>query len=373
MKRAIIFLLVFTTVTTFGQNIQQRESFQRIDSLFQDAYSKFPIGSISVGILSHDTVIWKKSYGYADMQNKIPASSSTIYRIGSITKQFTAMMMLKLEEEKKLKISEPIEKYLPEFKKVQSKNDIKQPISFVQLATHMSGIMREPENDSFYTYQRWSDWDKTLLSSFKDIKFRFEPSVRYSYSNIGYSILGLALSKVAKQPYTDYISNNILKPLGMKNSYFHVPDALRNQLAKGYAVDGSKIDTTTAYLEHNGRGFRVPNGGLYSTIDDLAPFVSNLMNEGSLRILKLETVTENYKRVVVTSSRFSSGYGIGYLIEKSENLNIFGHGGTVNGYDALIAYDNTKKIAIIVLHNATGDRFDSFTLSSRVFKILSDK
>jgi CubicO group peptidase (beta-lactamase class C family) len=353
--------------------VAPKSKFERIDSLLQDAYSKFPVGSISVGIVRHDTVIWKKSYGFADMENKTPATSTTLYRIGSISKQFTAMMMLKLEEDKKIQISEPIEKYLPEFKKVQSKNSINQPISFVQLATHLSGMAREPEHDSLYTIGKTYDWDKTLLSAFKDIKFRFEPGVRYSYSNIGYSVLGLALSKVAKKTYTEYIINNITKPLGMNHTFFSVPNENKFMLAKGYAVNGTVVDTSVSTREHSGRGFRVPNGGLYSTVDDMTSFIACLMNEGSKRILKPETVTENYKRLVVTNSRFSSAYGIGYIIEKSGSLNVFGHGGTVNGYDALLAYNLPQKVGIIFLHNATGDSFNSFDLSSKIFGILSEK
>lgn len=373
MNRIIILLCLFAGNKVISQNTGDLKSkFDRIDSLLYDAYSKFSVGSISVGIVSHDTVIRKRSYGFADMENKIPATSSTIYRIGSITKQFTAMMMLKLEEDKKIQISEPVEKYLPEFKKVQSKHSIKQPISFVQLATHLSGMAREPDHDSLYTTGKTYSWDKTLLSAFKDITFRFEPGVRYLYSNIGYAVLGLALSRVVKKPYTDYIIANITKPLSMNHTFFSLPNENKFMLAKGYTVNGTTTDTSISTKEHTGRGFRVPNGGLYSTVDDMTIFLACLMNEGSKRILKAETVTENYRRLVVTNSRFSSAYGIGYIIEKSGNSNVFGHGGTVTGYDALLAYDLSKKLGIIFLHNATGDGFNSFDLSSKILRILAE-
>src|SRR5215213_1143683 len=256
MKR-IYFILIFYWVVMplAAQNdLSNTGKFHRVDSLLNEAYAKFSIGSISVGIVSHDTLVWKKSYGYADMEKKIPATSSTLYRIGSITKQFTALMLLKLEEDKKLKISEPVETWLPEFKEVQKLNDIRQPISFVQLATHTSGIAREPANDSVYSTGKTKDWERTLLSSFKDIRFRFEPGVRYSYSNIGYSILGLALSKVAKTPYTDYVINNIAKPLSMNNTYFIVPAEKASLLAKGYVKNSVTVDTSVAFKEHSGRG-----------------------------------------------------------------------------------------------------------------------
>ena len=366
MKKIGFTLIFYLVVMSVAGQTDAANTGRRVDSLLNDAYSKFPTGSISVGIVNRDSLIWKKSYGWADMERKIPANPNTIYRIGSITKQFTAVMLLRLVENGNVHFSDPVEKYIREFEKVEKINPSSQSISLVQLANHTAGLPREPQNESLYTTQISGEWDKTLLSSFKDIKMRNEPGVKYSYSNVGYAVLGLALSKAARTPYTNYIIDSVTKPLSMNSTFFNIPSNSVALLAKGYHYVQGVLDTATSKRELAGRGYRVPNGGLYSSINDLAVFTSFLMGEHNCPVLKKQTIVENYTRIVVTNAKFTSAYGIGYIIERAPEITIFGHGGTVIGYDSLIAFDNAQKVGVIILHNVTGDKFNSFELAKQI-------
>lgn len=210
--------------------------------------------------------------GLADAETKAPAASDTIYRIGSVTKQLTALMLLQLVQAGKVHLSDPVEKYFPEVNKVQGRLAGSPPITLVQLATHTSGLDREPEDTDTYLKGAVADWEKVLLAALPHTKFAFEPGTRFSYSNIGYAILGAALARAAGQTYVDYVRQHVFEPLGMSDTAFGPNDRIRARIAKGYVNDDGKIDAETAAREHQGRGYKVPNGAVYTTVGDLARF-----------------------------------------------------------------------------------------------------
>ena len=173
---------------------------------------------MTTGIVSGKELVWAKSYGEADMEKKLAADTDTVYRIGSITKMFTAVMLEQLVEAKKVHLSDPVEKYFPEVKLVQDRFADAPPITLIQLATHTSGLGREPDNTATYVTDAVADWEKTLIAALPHTHYILEPGTRFSYSNIGYAILGAALSRAAGEPYVDYVPKHIFQPLGMTHS-----------------------------------------------------------------------------------------------------------------------------------------------------------
>src|SRR5712691_11688614 len=285
MLRTILLTVVAATVLpippTYGRQTQVtltpdlHRAIEQVDSLAAAEIAKDNIGSITIGIVSGGNLLWTKSYGYADMEKKIPATKDTVYRIGSITKQFTALMLLQLAEQGKVRLSDPVEKYFPEVNKLQGRFPNAPPITLVQLATHTSGLDREPDDEQRkYIYGPVSDWEKQLMAAIPHTSYAHEPGTRYSYSNIGYAILGAALSRAAGKPYADYIQERILLPLGMSHTFFAPNDQIRSNLAKGYLIEGGRVDADTPEREHQGRGWKVPNGALYSTVGDMARFMA---------------------------------------------------------------------------------------------------
>ena len=242
-----------------------------------------PVGSVTIGIVSGKQLVWSKSYGAADMEKKIPADADTVYRIGSITKMFTALMLEQLVDAGKVHLSDPAEKYVPEIKQVKGASPDAPPITLIQLATHTSGLGREPDNIKVATAGPVSEWEKTLLAALPHLRYDFESGTRFSYSNMGFAILGAALERAAGEPYTEYVPKHIFAPLGMTHSALEWNPQLATHLARGYAVmDAGKVDSDTPQRENeNGRGYKVPNGAIYTTVGDMARFASFEMGSGT--------------------------------------------------------------------------------------------
>ena len=345
----------------------------QIDQIVAAAYAKDNHASVTVGVVSGGRLAWAKSYGYADIENKVPASADTVYRIGSITKQFTALMLLQLEQEGKVHLSDPVEKYFPEVNKVKKRFPGAPPITLVQLATHTSGLEREPANTETYLTGAVSDWEKVLIAALGDTSYEFEPGTRFSYSNIGYAILGATLGRAAGQSYTSYVQEHIFTPLGMADTAFEPNPRIRSRIARGYLVDkADKLDWETADHEHQGRGYKVPNGAIYTTVGDLAKFVLFELGGGPSSVLKPESLEHNYDRIITSGDDLSDGYGIGFSLVRKNNLVLLGHNGGVAGYGANAYFERSSKTGVITLRNAVGegDKFRAGRVMIDIFEKL---
>src|SRR2546430_2010494 len=160
-------IAVLSVSPAYGQQAQApqtpdlRKAIEQVDALSAGGLATDNIGNITIGIVSDGKLVWTKSYGYADTEKKIPASKDTVYRIASITKQFTALMLLQLVEQGKVRLSDPVEKYLPEVNKLQKRFPNAPPITLIQLATHTSGLDRTPDDDKLlYGTGPVSEWEK---------------------------------------------------------------------------------------------------------------------------------------------------------------------------------------------------------------------
>lgn len=339
-----------------------------LDSTATLDLAKHSVGSVTIAVVSGDQLIWTKSYGNADMEKHQAATKDTVYRIGSITKMFTALMLEQLVDSGKVHLSDPVEKYFPEINTVQGRFPGAPPITLVQLATHTSGLGREPDDTETYVHGAVSDREKTLITALPHVHYTFEPCTRYSYSDIGYAVLGAALARAAGQPYVEYISHHIFEPLGMTHSALELNPQIVPQLAKGYEVNPKGVDADTPQREQAGRGYKVPNGAIYTTVGDLARFCSFLMGHGPTSVLKTDSLQHyQYQLAVPANSLLASGYGLGFSVTRQENYIAFGHNGAVAGYQAGLEINRDAEVGVIVLANAIGPGTVSvgdFTLSS---------
>jgi CubicO group peptidase (beta-lactamase class C family) len=327
-----------------------------IDSMASVDFAKSPNGSVTIGVVSGDRLIWTKSYGNSDMAKHLPADKDTVYRIGSITKMFTAVMLEQLTDTGKVHLSDPVEKFFPEVNTVQGRFPGAPPITLIQLATHTSGLGREPDDVDTYVKGPVADWEKTLIAALPHLHYRFEPGTRFSYSNIGYATLGAALSRAAGEPYLEYLPKHIFEPLGMAHTALELKPAIQPHLSTGYVVEKGKIDSETPSREHrDGRGYKVPNGAVYTTVGDLAGFASFLMGSGPSEVLKTSSLEHYQDQVEVPSdSQLNYGYGLGFEVSRRENYIAFGHSGAVAGYQAALYINREQRIGLIVLANAIG-------------------
>jgi len=345
-----------------------REALGRIEEMAALELAKENVGSVTIGIISGPDLTWTRSFGYADMENKVLATRGSVYRIGSITKQFTALMFLQLVQEGKVHLSDPVEKYLPEISKVQERKPWAPPITLIQLATMTSGMDREPAHLDTYLKGAVSEWEKVMLAALAETKYQYEPDTRYFYSNIGYAMLGASLSRAAGLPFVEHVKERIFKGLGMKNTDFEPTAVIKPNLTKGYDIgrDG-KLDAETPAREHAGRGYKVPNGAIYTTVDDLARFVAFQLGEGPESVLPKKTWQDNLTRVNSAGGNLSSGYGIGFQVSRRGEFVYYGHGGSVAGYRASALFDPVSKTGAIVLRNV-GGRFDVSGLCQRALQ-----
>ena len=331
---------------------------EKINAMIAADVARNPIGSVTVGLVSGKQLIWTKSYGDADMEKKIPADADTVYRIGSITKMFTALMLEQLVETGKVHLSDPVEKYFPEIKQVKGAFPDAPPITLIQLATHTSGLGREPDDVETATAGPVADWENTLITALPHVKYDFEPGTRFSYSNIGYAILGAALSRAAGEPYVEYVPRHIFAPLGMTHSAMEWNAQMAPHLAKGYLVMGpGNVDSDTPERENkNGRGYKVPNGTIYTTLSDLARFASFEMGQGPDAALKKASLDLFQRQIIVPADiGLTSGYGIGFQVDRHDGYVAFGHSGAVAGYTSALLMNRARGIGVIVFSNGAAD------------------
>jgi CubicO group peptidase (beta-lactamase class C family) len=328
------------------------------DSIASAEFRRDSIGSITVGIVAGDRLIWTRSYGYADMAAHRLATRRTVYRIGSITKPFTAVMLLQLVEAGTVHLSDPVERYLPEFKQVQGLPAGTAPPTILQLATMAAGLPAEPRNEGPFWTGPVSQWETTMISALGHTSYAYTPGTQFSYSNIGYAILGAALGRACKTPYVTWEQQHVLMPLGMTRTRFEVDSAIARDLAVGYVVanDGSISDTLPERELRTGRGYKVPNGALFTTVDDLARFVAFELGHGPESVLPRSRLEIAYGDIIATNINMTLGYGLGFMAMRRGDFTWTGHSGSVAGYTAAMYYDRSSQLGVIVFRNATGGK-----------------
>ena len=338
---------------------------KKLDAFVGEEFAKDGVGGTTVAVVKGGSLAWAKGYGLADIEAGTPATADTVYRIGSITKPFTAVMLLQLVEKGTVRLDDPVEKYLPEINRIAQRPKDAPSVTLEQVATMMSGIAREPDDLDTFLVGPVERWEQVLFEALPRTKYDHEPGARFLYSNIGYAILGATLGRAAKKPYVDYMRESVLRPLGMTTTDFVPSATIRPALAKGYEVRNGKPNGEQPAREHDGRGYKVPNGALYTTVGDLAKFVSLWLGEGPETVLKRTTISDTFARVPATAT-----YGIGFQVVRRDGKVYYGHGGSVAGYRAQMAYDTRAKVGVIVLRNVGGGSFNPGPIASRLLAMV---
>ena len=346
---------------------------EAVDSLVSAEFAKDSIGSITVGVIAGSQLAWTRSVGFADMKARRMANRNTVYRIGSITKPFTAVMLMQLVAAGRVQLSDPVERYLPEVKQIASKPQGASPFTFLQLATMTAGLAREPNDAGPFWTGPVSAWEKTLLAALPHTSYTSFPGTEYSYSNIGYAILGAALARAANQPYIEWERSHVFKPLGMERTRFEIDPTIESDLALGYQVkgDGTFDDQTAAQEARDGRGYKVPNGAIFTTVDDLARFVVFELGRGPDSVLAKPILDAAFGGIVATDRGLDTGYGLGFMAMRRDDYSFLGHGGSVAGYRASMYYDRSYQLGVVVFRNVIGGKQDPDRLAVDILSLLA--
>jgi CubicO group peptidase (beta-lactamase class C family) len=223
-----------------------------------------------------------------------------------------------------------------------------------------------------------ANWTKKVIDCLPQTTYANEPGTTYLYSNIGYASLGLAIERAAGKPFTEFVTERILEPLGMTRTVWEPTSDTRRDLAHGYQRprNGGTATRAAADRELEGRGYRVPNGALFSTINDLAKFVAWELGEGPAGILKKETQDANYARVFASgaanpqSPAFASGYGVGFQVSRRGEVVMLGHGGSTAGYHASALVHRPSKLGVVVLRNCDSCPVDAGPVAASTLQRL---
>ncbi len=348
------------------------EVFRQADSIAAAEFAKDSLGSIGVGIVSGAELVWAKSYGFEDRSRTRPATPETVYRVGSVTKQLTALMLLQLAEAGRVGLSDPAERHFPEIRQVRGFPEGAAPVTLVQLATMTSGLARDPDDRRRFQSGLPGEWERTLRGALPQTSFSAPPGSRYLYSNVGYAILGAALARAAGEEYVPYVEGRLLRPLGMTASGFTLTPELSRRLATGVDWDELYRDTLNyedAAEDHrSGLGYGTPGGGLYSTVPDVARLVAFQLGFGPPGVLRPETLALRDRVPVASFPELDFGYGLGFQAYRWGDSTAVGHSGNLAGYTAQVLYDRSRGYGVVVLRSAAGGQADAGRLAGRVFR-----
>lgn len=344
---------------------------ERVDSIVRAEFARDSMGGITAAVVRGDQLVWTASYGFADMGRRIPATRQTVYRIGSVTKMFTAAMLMQLESRGRLRLSDPVSRFFPGVAQISGAATGQDAPTLLQLATMTSGLEAEVRDAAAFDTGAVAGWETTLGRAIRNARFIAPAGTRFQYSNIGYAVLGAALARSAQLPYIAWQEQQLLAPLGMARTHFDLRPEMAGDLAIGYVVTDGRADSTAPMREvRRGRGYRVPNGGLFTTVDDLSRFLSFQLGHGPESVLPHARLERAYSGFVATSADEPFGYGLGFMLQRREDFPWLGHSGGVPGYQAVLYFDRDHDLGVIMLRNATGGRASINRVAPDVLKML---
>jgi CubicO group peptidase (beta-lactamase class C family) len=304
----------------------------RMEQIIQSyAPSKF-MGTVLVA--QDGKVLLDKGYGFANLEWEVPNTPATKFRLGSITKQFTAASILLLEERGKLKVDDPVKKHMPDAPAAWDK------ITIFHVLTHTSGIPSFTGFPDYKAHQAQAMTPEKLVEWFRDKPLEFEPGTKWNYSNSGYVLLGYLIEKISGQSYSEFVQQNIFTPLGMKDSGYDSNSAIIAHRAAGYTPD--KSGPANAGFVHMSIPFSA--GALYSTTEDLLRWEQGLFGG---KVLKAESLAK-------MTTPFKQDYAFGLAVSANNGHKMIAHDGGIEGFNTSLAYYPDDKLVVAVLANLNG-------------------
>lgn len=349
----ILCLLSFMTI---GGNAQNENT--RIDSLMSSIYTSGYPGA-AIAVIKDGSVVFKRGYGVADLESKMPITPSTNFNICSMTKQFTAYSILQLQREGKLSLDDKLDRFFPDFTaKVAS------VVSVRQLLTHSSGIM---EHYSYVDRTRYKEfWDKDVCTTLRSVdSVNFPAGSRYRYSNAAFCLLSLIIEKLSGETYPAYVCNTIFAPLNMTRSNVIQPDFKISERSFGYECekDTFRISDAKESLFFSTMG----DGGVYTSIDDYLRWITAIQHQ---RVLDPALVKEAQSAQFSIETARKLSYGFGWFVAGSSDSTLVYHTGSNGGFRTIVLMKPSSKYAVVIFSNRTGvDLEDLVRVINRIYGI----
>lgn len=332
--KAILFLVTAIVGSTFAQ-IPTAE----FDKLLSEQYKSDGPGA-TVLVAQKGRIVYHKAFGMANLELGVPLQPDHVLRIGSVTKQFTAVAILQLVEQGKLSLQDELTKFIPDYP-TQGKRIIVE-----HLLTHTSGIK---------SYTGMKEWDPAthrkdftpteLVDYFKNQPMDFDPGEQWEYNNSGYVLLGVIIEKVSGQTYAEYLDEHIFKPLGMKHTYYDVSTTLIPNRAAGY----SQADVAGAYANSTFLSMTQPYaaGSLLSTVEDLFIW-TKAVHEG--KVVRPDLLKKAFTPYILPDGS-STRYGYGWALNNLLGSPTIEHSGGIHGFLSDLVYLPNEEICVAILTN----------------------
>jgi serine beta-lactamase-like protein LACTB len=365
-NRYRLFVVLLLIVASFGTYARAQDSTLPAEkrALINQAISHF-MATTSVPGLSAAVVLdghpeWSAGFGMADLENFVPATPATLFRLASISKPITATAVLQLWERGKLDLDAPIQKYCPAFPQKES------PITTRQLLGHLGGIRwynPDHHNDVPIDSARHFTSMEESLTVFENDPLAAKPGTKFVYSTYGYTVIGCVLEGASGQKYSDFVAENIFRPAGMNVTRTDDFFAVIPHRARGYHQEANGAVLNAGVLDSS---YKVPGGGWLSSADDVASFAIAILAD---RLLKPAT-----RELMWTPGKTASGepidYALGWHTQNKYGLALYSHTGGQQGTSTSILLAPERKAGIVVLTNLEGA--DVASLSDQILRIVLD-
>jgi len=334
IQRTLRLIFIGLLFLSTGQAQGQLET--KIDSILQSKYKSDTPGAVAL-VSKNGEIIYKKAFGKANLELEIPMATNNVFKIGSMTKQFTAISIIILQEQGKLNLDDEITTYIPDYPTQGQK------ITIHNLLTHTSGIKSYTSIKAFYERTKNDLSPIELINFFKNETPDFNSGSDYKYNNSGYFILGHIIELVSNQSYAEFIEDHIFQPLKMSSSYYGSFSKIISHRASGYSskkqrfFNASYLSLTLPYAA----------GSLMSTVDDLLKWQQAIKNN--------TLISQESKNSVFTNHRLDDGasinYGYGWNIKSISDVTTYEHGGAIPGFKSMGVYIPSEDIYVVVLTN----------------------
>ena len=352
------------TTTDLAPRTGYTEVAAALEAMIERERDQKGLAAMSIALVDEEGVAW--AAGFGEQSPGHPATPSTVYRVGSVSKLFTDIAVMQLHERGELDIDAPVTDYLPDF---APDNPSGTPITLRQLMSHRAGLIREPPVGNYF-----DDSGAGLAATIASLNGTpriYEPEARVKYSNAGIAVVGYALEVTQGQPFADYVRRAVLAPIGMDNSSFAPEPDIVDDLARAYMWGIDRSDYAAPTFELG----MAPAGSMYSTVLDLARFIEVMFRRGQLadaaiedpvtpgdeapatggdspgaptHLLGPETLEAMWQPQYADPGA-ATGFGLGFSVQERFGERWLGHGGAIYGFSTQLAFMPESRLGVVVV------------------------
>jgi serine beta-lactamase-like protein LACTB, mitochondrial len=351
-------ILIFSALVSAQEHKLAPEKQAQIEAAVAKFMASTHAPGVSVAIVENGEYEWASGFGFADLENNVPASEHTLYRLGSISKSLTAVGALELWERGKIDLDAPVQKYCPAFPQKQK------PITTREVMGHLGGIRHYIDGPSDLETNNTKHFDNPIqagLDFFKNDALVADPGTHFHYSTQGYTLVGCVMEGASGDKYVDFMRQNVFLPAGMEHTQADDRFAIIPYRTRFYRKTESGTVENAEFLDSS---YKIPGGGWISSAEDMAKFEVAILSD---KLLKRST-----RDMMWTPLKPSDGskdeYGLGWGVGEEGGIYVVGHSGSQQGTSTDFDIVPDQRTGVVVLVNM--EELDPYKLAAEIFKIL---